>query len=104
MAEHFPCMTYTYLDHIPSAPLNAYIDDLYYWNGPPPYSRLRVLPLPSLHLMVNFGDAFQVHAPDQIEPFAICTDSWTVGLWSTYHIVTWPQSVEFFGIHFKAGG
>ena len=97
-------MTYTYIDHIPSPPLNAYIDDLYYWNGPPPYPRMKVLPLPSLHLMVNFGDPFQVHNPDQTEPFVTCTESWALGLWNRYHIVDWPLNVQFFGVHFKAGG
>ena len=97
-------MTYTYIHHIPSPPLSAYIDDLYYWGGPPPYQHLKVLPLPSLHLMVNFGDPFQVHKPDQAEPFVTCTESWAVGLWNTYHIVDWPLNVQFFGVHFKAGG
>jgi len=60
--------------------------------------------MPALHLMVNFGDAFQVYEPDQPVPFATCTESWTVGLWSTYHIVDWPANVKFFGVHFKAGG
>jgi Domain of unknown function (DUF6597) len=60
--------------------------------------------LPSLHLMVNFGDPFQVHKPDQAEPFVTCTESWAVGLWNTYHIVDWPLNVQFFGVHFKAGG
>jgi len=97
-------MTYTYVHHIPSPPLNTYIDDLYYWDGPAPYPRLKVVPIPSLHLMINFGDAFKVHEPDQAEPSAICTESWAVGLWSTYHIVGWPQNVQFFGVHFKPGG
>jgi len=97
-------MTYTYISHIPSPPLNAYINDLYYWRGPAPYSRLKVLPLPSSLLMVNLGDAFQVHKPNQIEPSAACKESWAVGLWDMYHIVDWPTHVRFYGIHFKAGG
>lgn len=97
-------MPYTYIHHIPSPPLNTYIDDLYYWDGPAPYLRMKVLPMPSLHLMVNFGHAFQVYEPDRAELFTTCTESWAVGLWSTYHVVNWPQNVRFFGVHFKAGG
>lgn len=93
-----------YTSYIPSAPLNGYIDDLYYLDGPPAYPRLKVLPMPSLHLMVNFGRAFQVYKPDQTEAFATCTESWWVGLWSTYHVVDWPPAVQFFGVHFKPGG
>jgi len=97
-------MTYTYIHHIPSPPLSTYIDDLYYWDGPVPYPRLKVVPMPSLHLMVNLGDAFQVYEPDHAKPLATCAESWAVGLWSTYHIVDWPLNVRFFGVHFKAGG
>lgn len=97
-------MTYTYLAHRPSSPLDAYIDDLYFWCGPSPSPRLKVVPMPSLHLMVNLGQPFRVYAPEQNEPVAVCADSWAVGLWSTYHVVEWPESVRFYGIHFKAGG
>jgi hypothetical protein len=69
----------TYAIHIPPPPLDAYIDDLYYVDGPPPYSRLKIFPMPSLHLMANFGHAFQVHQPDHTEPYAPCTESWWVG-------------------------
>jgi AraC-like DNA-binding protein len=93
-----------YSRHIPSAPLNAFIDDLYYLDDPSPLSRLKVLPMPSLHLMVNLGPAFQVYDADHTQPFATCIESWCVGLWSRYHIVNWPPNAQFFGIHFKPGG
>jgi AraC-like DNA-binding protein len=93
-----------YISHIPAQPLNAYIDDLYYLDGPSPYPRLKVSPGPSLHLMVNFGPAFQVYAPDQATPFATCTESWWIGMWSKYWIVDWPCSVRFYGVHFKPAG
>jgi len=98
----FLCMVY--LCYIPSPPLNAYIDDFYYLDGPAPYQHLKTFPAPSLHLMVNFGHAFHVRQSDQAQPFATCTQSWWVGMFSTYHIVDWPPSVQFFGIHFKPGG
>jgi AraC-like DNA-binding protein len=91
----------TYTRHIPSPPLDAYIDDLYYLDGAAPYTRLKVLPMPSLHLMVNLGDAFRVHGAGRAES---CTESWWVGLWSTYHTVEWPPNVRMFGVHFKPGG
>src|SRR5262245_46184175 len=102
LSEGCPGMTYT--RHIPSPPLNAFIDDLYYLDGPAPYPRLTVLPMPSIHLMVNFGDPFQVYEADYADLFATCADSWWVGLWNTYHIVDWPQNIQFFGVHFKPGG
>lgn len=93
-----------YTSHIPSPPLNSYIDDLYYVDGPAPHSHLKTFPMPSLHLMVNFGQAFSVFTSDQAQPFATCTQSWWVGMFSTSHIVDWPSSVQFFGVHFKPGG
>jgi AraC-like DNA-binding protein len=93
-----------YIQHIPAPPLNAYIDDLYYIDGPSPYPRIKVLPMPSLNLMINFGPTFQVYVPDQAAPFATCTESWWMGLWNTYYIVDWPQAVRFYGVHFKPAG
>jgi AraC-like DNA-binding protein len=93
-----------YIRHIPSPPLNAYIDDLYYLAGPAPCQCLKVLPMPSLHLMVNCGPVFQVYRPYEPKPFAQCADSWCVGLWNQYHTVDWPSNVRLFGVHFKPGG
>lgn len=97
-------MTYIYLAYVPSPPLNTYIDDFYYWQGPAPFHQMKVIPMPALHLMVNLGQPFQVYAPEQRIPVATCTTSWLVGQWNTYHTVVWPAEVRFYGIHFKAGG
>lgn len=94
----------TYIRYIPSPPLNAYIDDLYYLDGPAPYPRQKVLPVASSNLMINLGCTFHVYEPVQAEPFITCTDSWWVGIWSTYHSVDWPLNVQLFGVHFKSGG
>ena len=94
----------TYIRYIPSAPLNTFIEDLYYLDGPAPYPRQKVLPVASSNLMINLGRPFDVYKPDQVEPFITCTHSWWVGIWSTYHSVDWPPNVQLFGIHFKPGG
>jgi AraC-like DNA-binding protein len=93
-----------YISHVPAPPLNAYIDDLYYIDGPSPYPRLKVAPIPSLHLMINFGPAFDVYGADQAAPIATCTDSWWIGLQNRYYIVDWPQPIKFYGVHFKPAG
>ena len=94
----------TYFSYVPSPPLNAYIDDLYYLDGRAPYPRQKVLPVASSNLMINLGYPFDVYEPDQAKPFITCTDSWWVGIWTTYHNVDWPLSVQFYGVHFKPGG
>ena len=92
-----------YLSYIPSPPLKAYIEDLYYLDGPASYPRQKVLPVASSNLMINLGDPFDVYEPDQTRPFITCTDSWWTGVWNTYHSVDWPPSVRFYGVHFKPG-
>jgi AraC-like DNA-binding protein len=94
----------TYTSHVPAPPLNAYIDDLYYLDSPAPYPRMKVLPLPSLHLMVNLGGTSQVYAPDNDTPLATCSDSWFIGLWNSYHTVAGAAHTSIYGVHFKPGG
>jgi AraC-like DNA-binding protein len=94
----------TYINYLPAPPLSAYIDDLYYIDGPAPYPRQKALPVASSNLMINLGEAFDVYQPDQAKPFITCSNSWWVGIWSTYHTVDWPLDVQFFGVHFKPGG
>jgi AraC-like DNA-binding protein len=94
----------SYIRYFPSPPLNAYIEDFYYLDGPAPYPRQKALPVASSNLMINLGESFDVYKPDQAEPFITCTDSWWVGIWNTYHSVDWPPEVKLFGAHFKPGG
>jgi AraC-like DNA-binding protein len=95
-------MVYVY--HVPCPPLNAYIDNIYYLDEPALFSRLKVLPRPAPILMINFADSFHVYQPNQSDAIVTCSDSWWVGLWSTYHLVDWPPHTHCFGIHFKSGG
>lgn len=89
---------------IPSPPLNAYINCLWCCEGPTPCPRLKVLPMPSLHLMINLSDAYHVFAANHAEPLATCSESWSVGLWNAYHIMDWPRDMRLFNVSFKPGG
>jgi AraC-like DNA-binding protein len=93
-----------YISHIPAPPLDAYMNDLYYIDGPSPYPRLKVSPMPEVQLMINMGPTFQVYAPDQAVPVATCTESWWIGAWDKYYVVDWPQPIRFYGVHFKPAG
>jgi AraC-like DNA-binding protein len=94
----------TYTSYIPGPPLNAYIDDFYYIDGPAPYPRQKALPVASSNLMINLGQPFLGYKANASEPFITCRDSWWVGVWDTYHSVDWPPTVQFYGVHFKPGG
>jgi AraC-like DNA-binding protein len=97
-------MTYTYIRHIPSPPLDTYIDYFYYIDGAMPYPREKILPTGWLDLEVNLGGAIQIYDATGAKPVATCTESWWVGVWNTYGTVEWPPNVQLIGIHFKPGG
>lgn len=90
--------------HIPAPPLDEYIDWLWYCEYPAPCPRLAVLPMPSLHMMINLGDEYQVFETDHTTAFATCAESWTVGLWNAPHVMEWPRSMRIYNVSFKPGG
>src|SRR5262245_7079299 len=102
----------------PAPPLDAYIECLWSWEGPPPYPRMAVLPRPSLHVMLNFGDAYHVYqvdayeagssagrqGADAVSPCATCGASWAVGLRRQPHIMAWPRHLALVNVSFRPGG
>jgi AraC-like DNA-binding protein len=93
-----------YIFHVPSPPLNFYINRFYYLNDCVPLPREKILPLPAIDLKINFGGAFQVYDTDHSGSFTTLTESWALGLWSTYHILDWPLDLQCVGVSFKPGG
>jgi AraC-like DNA-binding protein len=94
----------TFIFHTPSPPLNFYINSFYCPNESLPLPREKILPLAGLDLKINFGGGFQVYDADQSEPFTTLTESWVLGLWTKYHIVDWPEDLQYLGVSFKPGG
>ncbi len=94
----------TALRQISTAPLNRYISRLYYHDQPMPYPREKIWPIPWMNLKINFGGAFQGYEGEHATPLTACTDSWSVGLWSAYHVIEWPEETQFFMVDFKPGG
>lgn len=97
-------MTYTYIRHISSPPLNTYIDYFYYIDGAMPYPREKILPTGWLDLEVNLGSAIQIYDATGTKPVATCVESCWVGVWNTYGTVEWPPHTQLMGIHFKPTG
>jgi hypothetical protein len=91
---------------LPAPPLDAYIARLWQCEGPPPYPRLTVLPMPSLHLMVNLGDTYHIYADEasRTAPLATCAQSWSVGLWDSSHVMAWPRDMRLVNVSFRPGG
>jgi len=94
----------TFISYTPSPPLNFYINSFYCPNESLPLPREKTLPLPGLDLKINFGGGFQVYDADQREPFTTLTESWVLGLWTKFHIVDWPEDLQYVGVSFKPGG
>ena len=67
-----------YIFHVPSPPLNFYINRFYYPDDSILPPREKILPLPAIDLKINFGDAFQVYRADRGEPFAALRESWVL--------------------------
>jgi AraC-like DNA-binding protein len=92
--------------HLPSSPLNAYIERMWYWEGAAPYPLMVVFPTPSLQLMVNFGAAYSVYGSgvDGGDQCATCAESWAIGVRNTSNVMEWPRDVRIVTVSFKAGG
>jgi AraC-like DNA-binding protein len=90
--------------HVPSPPLDTFIKCFWYSRNSAGYPRLKVLPMPTLHLMVNLGDPYPLYKTETAQPFVTCLDSWFVGLWSGYHIMDVPRDLQVFNVTFKPGG
>ena len=56
-----------YVSRVPGPPLDGLIDDLYYLEGAPPYSRLMLPAAPAPLLIVNLGAPFRIRAGTDIE-------------------------------------
>src|SRR5262245_29337401 len=93
-----------FIEHFPSAPLNTFINALRYSEGPAPYRHLKVLPIPSLKVMINFDDIYNCYKPEQARPFSSYSHSWSVGLWNTHHVLDWPRTMKLLVVAFKSGG
>ena len=90
--------------HVPTSPLDTYIGCMWYGEGSAPFTHLKILPMPSLHLMINFGDPYHVYNLDGAAPFATCAESWSVGLWNAPHTMSYPTDMRLLNVSFKPGG
>ncbi|MFF2390049.1 helix-turn-helix domain-containing protein [Agromyces sp. NPDC058104] len=92
-----------YLSRVPGPPLDGLIDDLYYLEGVPPYSRLMLPAAPAPLLIVNLGPLFLVRAGNDVGAVeyadgcavATPTRAWEFG---------YPTPTRSVGVHFKPWG
>ncbi|MFD5243888.1 helix-turn-helix domain-containing protein [Amycolatopsis sp. NPDC058340] len=88
---------------MPRPPLDGLIDDLYYLEGAPPYSRLTLPPTPSALLIVNLGAPFRIRAGAEIET-AEYADGCVITMPTRAYEFGYPLPTRSVGVHFKPWG
>ncbi|WP_200826294.1 helix-turn-helix domain-containing protein [Microbacterium timonense] len=92
-----------YVSRVPGPPLDGLIDDIYYLEGTPPYSRLMLPAAPAPLLIVNLGAPFLIRTATAAEAVhyadgcvvATPTRAWEFG---------YPTPTRSVGVHFKPWG
>jgi AraC-like DNA-binding protein len=92
-----------YVFRVPRPPLDGLIDDLYYLEGAPPYTRLTLPPMPAALLIVNLGEPFRIRAGTDIET-AEYADGCVVTMPTRALEFGYPPWTRSVGVHFKPWG
>lgn len=92
-----------YVSRVPSPPLDELIDDLYYLEGAPPYSRLILPAAPAPLLIVNLGAPFLIRAGTDAEAVEY-TDGCAVTTPTRAWEFGYPTLTRSVGVHFKPWG
>jgi len=94
----------TYLSHIPSPPLDRYIECLFYMEGWMPSHREKMPPTPALNLQINLGEPFHMYHSDSAASAISLSESWLGGLYGVHHSVDWTSHLRLYGVRFKPNG
>lgn len=90
--------------YFPVAPLSKYIDCFWYVETQVPYTRERILPMPTIELMINFGAphlTFDIHNRTHA---TVRKQGWVAGL-HTHYILNQPLAeTRILGVRFRPGG
>ncbi len=92
-----------YVSRVPGPPLDGLIDDLYYLDGAPPYSRLMLPAAPAPLLIVNLGAPFLIRAgtdPQAVEYTDGCVVTTPTRAWE----FSYPTPTRSVGVHFQPWG
>ncbi|MFK0040634.1 AraC family transcriptional regulator [Paenarthrobacter sp. NPDC090517] len=92
-----------YVSRVAGPPLDGLIDDLYYLEGVPPYSRLLLPAAPAPLLIVNLGAPFLIRAGTDIEAVEY-TDGCAVSTPTRAWEFGYPTPTRSVGVHFKPWG
>jgi AraC-like DNA-binding protein len=88
----------------PSPPLDQHIICLWYTDLRIPYRWEKILPTGTLELIINFGAPFRLYDRNDLTRYALQTESWLVGLHTTYLINEPVAETHMIGVRFRPGG
>jgi AraC-like DNA-binding protein len=92
-----------YVSRVPRPPLDGLIDDIYYLNGAPPYSRLMLPAAPAPLLIINLGAPFHIRAGTDVQALEYadgCAVTTPTRAWE----FSYPTPTRSVGVHFKPWG
>lgn len=89
--------------HSPKAPLDQYIETLWWHEIPGYHGRELILPSPYMELIVNMGDAHKVFRDAELSRFEWQRDAWLAGM-QTRCLAIESTSSHMIGARFKPGG
>jgi AraC-like DNA-binding protein len=92
-----------YVSRAPGPPLDGLVDDLYYLEGAPPYSRLMLPAAPAPLLIVNLGAPFLIRAGNDVEAVEYadgCAVTTPTRAWE----FSYPTPTRSVGVHFRPWG
>lgn len=87
----------------PKAPLNRYIETLWWQEIPGYHGRELILPSPYMELIINMGDPHKVFRDAELNGFEWQQDSWLAGMQTRYLAIE-STSSHMIGARFKPGG
>ena len=87
--------------HVPRAPLNQYIECLWYAHDKIVYQREHILPTGTIEILLNFGSPFRVYDHNDDSKFILNSTAWIVGLQTEYIINEPVAETHMMGIRVK---
>ena len=95
-----------YLRHVPSAPLNRFVEYLWFYTGFfPDHSVERVLPDGAVELLIDLhGPPKKLYTDAVGGAYRVYRRAWISGQHSQFIVIGTEQNASMMGVHFRAGG
>src|SRR5215831_8833259 len=95
-----------FLKHIPMAPLDAFIDYLWFYDAPPrPFGKERMLPSPTAVLIINLAeDEVRGYSGEDLEVVHRFRGTALTGVQSRSFVIDTHEQTSVMGVEFRPGG